>query len=212
MAAYAPLDTNFFSRRSLVLVAIIGIHVLIGWALLSGVAQHIIETVAPPIVTDIIEEVETRDEPPPPPPPEFERPPVEVPPPEVTIDIPQEAPRNTISNVTNQPRPPAPPPPPPPPRAVKKASLGRNFPNSEDYYPAASKRLGEEGSPTVKVCVGPNGRLTEEPTIAQSSGNARLDEGAVKLAKAGRYVAGTVDGQATTDCISFRVKFEMKDK
>ena len=48
----------------------------------------------------------------------------------------------------------------------------------------------------IRVCVGPNGKLAEEPTVANSSGSARLDEGAIKLAKAGRYVAGSVDGAA----------------
>ena len=89
--------------------------------------------------------------------------------------------------------------------------MGKNFPNSEDFYPAASKRLGEEGSVSVRVCVGPNGKLAEEPTIQESSGSARLDEGALKLAKAGRYIPGTVDGVPTTDCFPFRVKFELKN-
>jgi protein TonB len=210
MAAYAH-DSNFFSRRAIVLVAIVVLHVFLAWAFATGLARKAIEMVAPPIQTDIIEEVKERDTPPPPPPPEFERPPVEVPPPEVSIDIPVDTQTSTaITDVTDRPVPMAPPPP-PAPKAVKKPGLGKNFPASEDYYPAASKRLGEEGSPTVKVCVGPNGKLTEEPSIAGSSGSARLDEGAVKLAKAGRYTPGTVDGQPTTDCFSFRVKFELKN-
>jgi protein TonB len=210
MAAYAH-DSSFFSRRAIVLFAIILIHVLLGWVFATGLARKAIQMVAPPIQTDIIEEVEERDTPPPPPPPEFERPPVEVPPPEVSIDIPVDTQTSTaITDVTDRPVPMAPPPP-PPPKAVKKPTIGKNFPSSEEYYPAASKRLGEEGSPTVKVCVGPNGRPSEEPTIAQSSGSTRLDEGAIKLAKAGRYVAGSVDGQPTTDCFNFRVKFELKN-
>ena len=210
MAAYAH-DTNFFSRRALVFVVIVVFHVFLAWALAVGLAHKIIETIAPPIQTDLIEEVEQRDTPPPPPPPEFERPPVEVPPPEVSIDIPVDTQQSTaITDVTDRPVPMAPPPP-PPPKAVKNPTLGKNFPASEDYYPAASKRLGEEGSPTVKVCIGPNGKLTEEPSVATSSGSARLDEGAVKLAKAGRYVPGTIDGQPTTACLNFRVKFELKN-
>lgn len=210
MAAYAH-DTNFFSRRAIVFVAIVGIHLLLAYALAYGLARKVIDVIAPPIQTDIIEEVQERDTPPPPPPPEFERPPVEVPPPEVAIDIPVDTSQSTaITDVTDKPVPMAPPPP-PPPKVVKRPSLGRNFPNTEDYYPASSKRLGEEGSATVKVCVGPNGKLSEDPTIAQSSGNARLDEGALKLAKAGRYVAGSVDGQPSTDCLSFRVKFELRN-
>jgi protein TonB len=212
MAAYAQIhDSSFLSRRAIVFFAIAGLHVLIGWMFASGLARQVFEQVAPPIQTDLIEEIEERDTPPPPPPPEFERPPVEVPPPEVSIDIPVDTANNTaITDVTDRPVPMAPPPP-PPPRNVKKATMGKNFPNSEDYYPAASKRLGETGATAVRVCIGPNGRLTEEPTVATSSGSARLDEGALKLAKAGRYVAGSVDGSPTTDCISFRVKFELKN-
>ncbi len=211
MPAHVRHDNAFASRRAIVFAVILGLHVLAIWLIASGLARRIIETVAPPIQTDIIEEVKERDTPPPPPPPEFERPPVEVPPPDVAIDIPVDtAPSTAITDVTDRPVPMAPPPP-PAPKNVKKASLAKNFPNTEDYYPAAAKRLGEEGSPTVKVCVGPNGKLSEDPTIAQSSGNARLDEGAVKLAKAGRYVAGSVDGAPTTDCLSFRVKFELKN-
>lgn len=212
MAAYAQAhDTSFFSRRAIVFISIALVHVLVGWAFASGLARRVIEVVAPPIQTDLIEEIEQRDEPPPPPPPEFERPPVEVPPPEVAIEIPIDTTQSTaITDVTDRPVPMAPPPP-PPPKVIKRPTLGRNFPNSEDYYPAASKRLGETGSPVVHVCVGPNGRLTEEPTIAKSSGSARLDEGAIKLAKAGRYVPGSVDGQPTTLCLDFRVKFELKN-
>jgi periplasmic protein TonB len=210
MAAYVH-DTSFFSRRAIVFVVIVALHVILAYALAYGLARKVIEMVAPPIQTDIIEEVQQRDEPPPPPPPEFERPPVEVPPPEVAIDIPVDTSQSTaITDVTDRPVPKAPPPP-PPPRNVVHAKMGKNFPNSEDYYPAAAKRLGEEGSITVKVCVGPNGRLSEEPTVTQSSGNARLDDGALKLAKAGRYVAGSVDGQPTTDCFPFKIKFELRN-
>jgi len=210
MPAHVRHDSQYATRRATIFAAILGLHVLVLWVVASGLARRIVETVAPPIQTDIIEEVQERDTTPPPPPPEFERPPVEVPPPDVAIDIPVETQSTAITDVTDKPVPRAPPPP-PAPKNVKKASLGKNFPNSEDYYPAAAKRLGEEGSPTVKVCIGPNGKLTEEPTIAASSGNARLDEGAIKLAKAGRYVAGSVDGVPSTDCLSFRVKFELKN-
>jgi periplasmic protein TonB len=210
MAAYAH-DSQFFSRRAIVFVVIVALHVLLAWAMAVGLARKVVEVIAPPIQTDLIEEVEQRETPPPPPPPEFERPPVEVPPPEVAIDIPVDTTNSTaITDVTDKPVPMAPPPPPPSPKVVKKPTMGKNFPNSEDYYPAASKRLGEEGTPIVKVCVGPGGKLSEEPSIATSSGSARLDEGAIKLAKAGRYVAGSVDGAASTDCFSFRVKFELK--
>ena len=58
-----------------------------------------------------------------------------------------------------------------------------------------------------------NGKLTEEPTLAQTSGSARLDEGALKLAKAasGHYQPGTEDGAPATLCNVFKIKFELRN-
>ena len=89
MATYVP-DPVFMTRRGVVLLAIIALHVFIAWALATGLARKAVELIAPPIQTDIVEEVKAKNEPPPPPPPEFQRPPVEVPPPDVTIDVPVE--------------------------------------------------------------------------------------------------------------------------
>jgi len=44
---------------------VLGLHVLLGWALLNGLAQRMVEVIKGPIETKIIEEVK----PPPPPPP-----------------------------------------------------------------------------------------------------------------------------------------------
>jgi protein TonB len=200
-------DSFFMTRRGVVLLGIIGLHIFIAWALATGLARRALEVIAPPIQTDIVEEVKTQKEPPPPPPPEFQKPPVEVPPPDVTIDMPVEAPATTaITAVAATPHAPA------PPVHVgshKAPTVAKNFPASEEYYPAASKRLNEEGAPTVHVCVGANSKLTAAPTIAQSSGSPRLDEGALNLAKAGRYIAGMDDGKPIDACFDFRIKFQM---
>jgi protein TonB len=214
MAAYVQ-DTNFFTRRTIVLFAIIGLHVFIAWALATGLARRTFELVAPPIQTDVIEEVKKEDQPPPPPPPQMERPPVEIPPPDVAIEVPVETQTTAIQDVTDKPVPLAPPPPPPP--AAKKNIVGpkpgKGFPTAEEFYPPASKRLGEEGSANVHVCVGPNGKITEDPTLAQTSGSARLDDGAVKLAKAasGHYQPGTEDGVPIASCMVFKIKFELRN-
>jgi protein TonB len=212
MTAYVH-DSNFFTRRTVVLFAIIGLHVFIAWALATGLARRAIELVAPPLQTDVIDEIKKQDEPPPPPPPQLERPPVEVPPPDVAIDIPVETQSTAIVDVTDKPQPKAPPPPPPKAVARVSAKPGKGFPSTEEYYPPASKRLGEEGAANVRACVSPAGKLTEEPTIAQTSGSARLDEGALKLAKAGsgHYQPATEDGAPVNSCIVFRVKFELRN-
>jgi protein TonB len=206
MSAYVH-DTSFFSRRAIVFVAIVGLHVLLAWMLASGLAHKIVEVIAPPIETKLIEELEERNQPPPPPPPEFERPPIEVPPPEVSIDIPSES-TTAITDVTTRHVEKAPPAPPPLRKVVRARAL--KLPNSADYYPPASIRLEEQGSVGIKACVGPNGKLSEAPTVVTGSGSARLDEAAVRLAKAGRYAAGSIDGAPTTDCYSFRIKFEFQ--
>jgi protein TonB len=192
---------------------IIGLHIFIAWALATGLARRAIELVAPPLQTEIVEEVQKKDEPPPPPPPQLERPPVEVPPPDVAIEVPVEPQSTAIQDVTDKPV--VKPPPPTPTHTAVKVSggPGKNFPSTDDYYPSASARLGESGTATVHVCTDPKGKLTQEPSIAETSGTARLDEGALKLAKAasGRYKPGTEDGNPIASCFGFRIKFQLRN-
>ena len=198
------------TRRGAVLVAIVALHVFIAWALATGLARRAIEVIAPPIQTTIVEETKKEELPPPPPPPQFERPPVELPPPDVTINMPVEE-SSTAIRVTNTPVVRA------PPVAVAakpgtNVGFGKNFPNSDEFYPDASRRLEEQGIVTVHVCIDGSGKVTEEPTVAKSSGSNRLDGGAVKLAKAGsgKYIAATEDGKPITKCINYNVKFQLR--
>ena len=89
---------------------------------------------------------------------------------------------------------------------------GAGFPETSDFYPAAAIRAGEEGLSTVGVCVDARGRLTSAPTTAKSSGSVRLDEAALKLARAGsgHYRASTDDGQPVNSCYPFGVRFQLK--
>lgn len=205
-------DSSFMTRRGAVLVAIVALHLFIFWALATGLAQRAIEQLAPPIQTDIVQEEQKKVEPPPPPPPQFEKPPVEIPPPDVTIDLPVESSTSTaITNVTTKPQPAAP----PPPKAAgvrTAAGPGKGFPNSEDYYPPASMRLGEQGVAVVNACVDDRGKLTQDPKIATSSGSSRLDEGALKLAKAasGKYKPATEDGKPVPGCVNIGIRFQLR--
>ena len=207
MAANAT-DSNFLTRRGVVAAAIIALHVLAGWGFASGLATRAIEALAPPIEADIVEEKVKDEEPPPPPPPEMERPPVEVPPPEVNIDLPMETNTTAIADITDKTPPPAPP---PPPRVAGSPAKMTRPVNPDDYYPPGSIRREEEGSPVVQACVGPNGRLLREPVVTDTSGFPDLDGAAVKVAKATRYAAGTENGAAVAEsCIKFKVKFVLK--
>jgi periplasmic protein TonB len=114
------------------LAVVVGIHVLLGWALASGLAQHVVDAVRKPIDMAIIAETPP---PPPPPPPKVEKivdrpkaatpPPAYVPPPEVTP--PPAPPAPTITATAAVPpaepvvaAPPAPVPAPAPPAIVRQ--------------------------------------------------------------------------------------------
>ncbi|HEY3730230.1 MAG TPA: hypothetical protein VGL28_03100, partial [Steroidobacteraceae bacterium] len=113
MAAYYPQEANFFSKRMIVLVAIIILHVFIIYAFATGLAksgQRYLQTI---LQTNIIQTEKPKDLPPPPPPVDLkEKPPVQVIAPDINITVPVETPP-PITNVTTKAAPP-----PPPPRAV----------------------------------------------------------------------------------------------
>ncbi len=200
-------DDNWVSRRGIVLVVLVLFHLMLFWALKSGFAQKVIDSLAPPIVADIINEKKDEEAPPPPPPPKMEIPPVEVPPPVVDITIaPDAPPTNAISNVTDRP-------PPPPPVVAAPSVLVKlvanpkaSQPNVNDYYPPTSIRLEEEGLSRLKVCVGPNGRV-KDATVEASSGFPRLDEAAVKVAKMYRFTPQTVNGVPVDACGLMPIRF-----
>ena len=209
MAVYVH-DTDFFTRRTAVLALIIGLHVFILWAFATGLARKAIEVLAPPIQTDILQEEKTKVEPPPPPPPELRKEVVEVPPPDINIAMPEVGPQTTAITARVVEKAPAP---------VAKAAvaatavgLGKGFPNVDDYYPDASRRLGEEGLTLVGICVGPDGKLTEPAKVDKSSGHERLDQAAVKVAQvgSGRFKPATEEGKPITKCSQLPVRFQLK--
>lgn len=202
-------DSNWGTRRAMAIGLLILFHIALIWGLKSGFAMKMVNAIAPPIVADIINEVQEEEAPPPPPPPKMELPPVEVPPPVVDITLPTDAaPVNTISNVTDRPVPPPPPPAPPappPPKPQLKLNPRANQPNMDDYYPPTSQRLGEEGSARVNICVGTNGRVTSAE-LSETSGFSRLDEAAVKIARQYRFNA--VSEQV---CSILPIRFQLRN-
>lgn len=209
MAAYAH-ESTFAPRRLVVLLVIVLFHALLIWALATGLARKVVEVLAPPIQTDIIEEIDQDEPPPPPPPPEMERPPVEVPPPEVNIQIPVDVTTSTaITDVTDRPVPMAPPPPPKASVRVAPKLDTRRSPSTDDYYPPSSRRAEEEGTTTIRACVSSEGRTAGQPTVTKSSGHEKLDEAAVKWASRARWSPGTEDGKPVELCQQFNVRFKL---
>jgi TonB family protein len=103
----------------------------------------------------------------------------------------------------------------PPPVTINRVQGGPGigFPSAHDFYPPSAIRRGEQGIATVSACVDGNGRLTSDPTIVQSTGSSRLDEGALTLAMAGsgHYRATTENGKPVNSCYAFRIRFDLKN-
>lgn len=99
----------------------------------------------------------------------------------------------------------------PPVKGKDKPGLGADFPSSEAFYPATTKLNDVEGAVTLRVTISETGCI-QRAEIAGTSGVAELDDGALKLAMAGRYVpaAGAGD-KGTAGTMMFRVKFEQPD-
>jgi periplasmic protein TonB len=208
MTAYSRHDPSSASRRTIALLLIASLHTLLIYGLATGLVHRMIEVIPAPIQTIVMQDTRTRPVPPPPTLPNLAR--VELPEPVFPLDVPAGPDALRDSVVDPPPRATS-----PPPKAVNRVpgGPGPGFPNTEDYYPSASRRIGERGSATVRVCVDGSGRLTAAPVIAQSSGSARLDEGALKVAKAGsgHYRATTEDGRPVDSCYPFRIRFEFRD-
>jgi TonB family protein len=82
--------------------------------------------------------------------------------------------------------------------------------------PAADARQNDSGgqpnSVTVRVCADEAGRLKEDPTIVRSSGNASLDQAAVRIAASGSaYYRPEIssNGPPVSGCAQLAIKFEM---
>jgi hypothetical protein len=72
-----------------------------------------------------------------------------------------------------------------------------------------SHAVAPSGKSVVCICTDEKGILTREPVIAESSGDARVDSGAIKMARvdSGRYIPPTVDGHPQSACFRFAIDF-----
>ena len=187
-------------------------HILIGWALVSGLARKVVEVIKAPIETKIIEETKPPPPPPenlPPPPPRLAPPPPSfVPPPEIVVaPPPTPAPTITTTQVAPPPAPvtiapppaPAAPPAPPAPPPVARTSPSLNFNACEKpEYSAAARRAEATGTTVVVYTMETDGTISDA-RVEKSAGSSRehkaLDRATLEAVKACRGKAGTVDGK-----------------
>ncbi len=157
------------------ITVVIILHVVVGYALVSGLARKAIEVIKQPMTTKVIEEVKKPpppDTPPPPPPKLVQIIPTFVPPPEVQISSP------VVQAVISNPTPIAPPvyAPPKPVVAAPPAppSVGTACPNSQQIrteikYPAAARKDGIQGEVLVEFTVATNGEIKDVDVKSSSN-------------------------------------------
>ena len=155
-----------WGRNSPGLLAVIVLHVLIGYALVTGLARKVVEVIKAPLETKIIEEVKKPppDTPPPPPPKMAAPPPPFIPPPEINIQVPVTTPPPTITTVTTTPPPPGPPPVVRAPEPAPQPLIRREYKASyrvEPQFPREALRSGISGRVVAHVVVAPSGSVTE---------------------------------------------------
>lgn len=172
------------------LAVVVLIHVVVLYALTSGLAQDVVRAIRPPLQTRLIEEA--RPEPPPPPPkkvveakPRNEAPPPPyVPPAEVSPPA-TAAPVIAVTSAEPVPAPPvAPPPPlPAPPRVVDVGVACANVAQVRQAvdYPDDALRLGVAGKVMVQFTVGAAGELRN--LRATSSPHRSLTRAALEAAR-----------------------------
>ncbi len=187
---------------------VVVLHILLGYALVSGLARRVVEVIKAPIETKIIEEVKPPPPPPEnlPPPPKFAPPPPSfVPPPEVVVNPP---PVQQPTITTTQETPPPQPPvriqpvqenaPPAPPRVAARpaiANIGSCAPTGEDY-PSAALRAEATGLTRIRFTIDGEGHLVKSE-IVKSAGSSRehklLDRVAEQKLSSCKFTAGQDD-------------------
>jgi len=175
-------------RRHLVgMTVVVLFHVLVVYALVTGLAKRVVEVIRAPIETKVIEEIKKPPPPPEvvlPPPPKLEAPPPPfIPPPEIQIQTPP-PPQPTITATTPTPPPapvviaPAPPPvvaaapaPAAPPAPVSAGVVCSNFQTvmGDVAYPRDAQRQGiEKGEALIQFTLSPSGEI-KNITVLRSS-------------------------------------------
>ena len=187
---------------------VVGLHVVLGWAIMTGLAQRLVEVIKSPLETKIIEEVKPPPPPPPenlPPPPKMAPPPPSfVPPPEVNVHAPP-TPGPTITTTQVAPPPTVVTVAPPAPVAVARVPvrvapvLDFNSAACErPDYNAAARRAEAQGTVTVVYTMDTNG-VINEATVEKSSGATRehtmLDRLTLEAVKSCKGKPGSLDGK-----------------
>jgi periplasmic protein TonB len=229
LATYDYADQQRKPGKHLVGIGIVVLmHLLLGWALVSGLARKVVEVIKNPIETKIIEEVRPPPPPPenlPPPPPKLAPPPPSfVPPPEVVVaPPPTPAPAITVQTTTPPPPTPvtiapAPAPAAPPAPAVAQApprltqaDASQCAPTGDDY-PGAAVRADATGMTVIQFTVDATGKLVNSEVVksAGPTREHRLLDGVARTKLSGCKFTPGRDAEGRAIGGTFKVEYVWK--
>lgn len=213
--AYA--DQKLSGNRVTALIVVAILHVIVGYALVTGLAYSAFQKVKERVETFDVKEEKPPEEPPPPDQP-LPPPPIVAPPPPISFDRPAAPVVQTVAT----PPPPAPifttaapAPPPPPPvaskaRGAKPKGQGSWAARIQDNYPSAALRKEIEGTVGVRVTIGPDGRVSA-CSVSSGSGSGDLDSAACDgMTRYARFEpALDAGGSPTTGSFSTRIVYKI---
>ncbi len=187
---YAERERNP-ARHLPSITMVVVLHLLMGYALVTGLARKAIDVLKQPIETKIIEEIKKPppDTPPPPPPKLALPPPPFIPAPEINIQAPTQA-QPTITTA------PAVKPPPAPVAAPAPAPLPyirKDFKPStriEPTFPRQALQQGLSGRVKAWMHVAPNGSVTE--VEIKESSNSLFNREVIRALSQWRFAAEPV--------------------
>ena len=214
--AYADQKMSGNRLTALIIVAIL--HIIVGYALVTGLAYSAFQKVKERVETFDVKEEKPPEEPPPPPDQPVPPPPIVAPPPPITFDRPAAPVVQTVA-IPPPPAPifttAAPVPAPPPPvaskaRGAKPKGQGSWAARIQDNYPSAALRKEIEGTVGVRVTVGPDGRVSA-CSVSSGSGSGDLDSAACDgMTRYARFEpALDAGGSPTSGSFSTRIVYKI---
>ena len=191
-------------KHALGITMVIAFHVIVIYALVTGLGKKIVDVIKQPIETKVIEEI--KQPPPPverllPPPPKLEAPPPPfIPPPEVQISVTPPPSQNTISSTTSTPpppsdirpmAPPAPtaPPAPPRPAVVSIGTICTSMP--QPTMPRKALQSGTGGTVVARATIR-GGKVVEVEILRSQPRNlfdAAVREAMMQYTCSGDHIA-----------------------
>lgn len=209
--AYADQQMSSNKVTAFVIVAII--HLVIGYGLITGLAAEAYEKVAERVTAVDIEEPPPPEDTPEPPPPEPQKdvaPPPPVAPP-VRVNVNPNPPPVRTTQIIPPPAPPALRIPPPAPSQARSASVNMgSLERIQRDYPNRAQREGREGTVTMRITIGGNGRVSN-CSVTGSSGHSDLDSAACRgMQQYARFTpAKNAAGDEITATTSFAFTYQL---